>query len=154
VSFSSRDEVTALIEAAYASPDENFQASAVFAMGRNGDQRWASQVLRELDSAKPEMRFEAARAAGELELTDAVAPLAQLAEDSDQLVREAAIWSLGQIGGPEAKEALLQLLERADIDEEDPIQDALDNLAFTDDVQDFSIFALDDEGDEGEFSLN
>jgi HEAT repeat protein len=155
IAFSGREEVPPLIEAAYHSSDELFRVSALFAMGRSADDRWAAQVLAELDSSRPEMRYEAARAAGELELTDAVASLARSAEDGDPQVREASIWSLGLIGGPEAKSVLLELLALADDDEADFIQDALDNLAFTDEVHDFSMLMLDDEDDdEGEFSLN
>ena len=43
--------------------------SALFAMGRTADSRWAKVVLSELESHEPAMRFEAAQAAGEMGLT-------------------------------------------------------------------------------------
>jgi HEAT repeat protein len=63
-------------------------------------------------------------------------------------VREAAIWSLSQVGGEEARRALNRLLRKADEDERDFIQDALDNLDFTEEMQDFSKIIFDEEGDE------
>jgi HEAT repeat protein len=154
VAYSSRPEVPPLVEAAYHADDLKLQVSAVFAMGRNADaRRWARPVRAELASREPELRFEAARAAGELELTDAGPALADLAGDSDTQVREAAIWSLGQIGGDYARETLENLLEHAkDVDEREFIEEALDNLNFTDEVHAFSVFAVDgaDDGDDDE----
>jgi len=147
VAFSGREEVSPLIEAAYLSSEPKYRASAVFAMGRSADKRWAPQVLAELENGAPELRFEAARAAGELELPEAVPALARLAEDGDQQIREAAIWSLGQVGGPEAREALGRLLEAADEEDRDFIGEALENLDFTDEVQDLARIVLDDEGE-------
>jgi HEAT repeat protein len=106
VAYSSREDVPPIIEAAYRSPDAAWRASAMFAMGRNLDERWVPAILEELRSQAPEMRFEAARAAGEFELESAVSALADLTNDPDHDVQEAAIWSLGQIGGEKAREAL------------------------------------------------
>ena len=82
--------------------------SAVFAMGRNMDARWQQTVLDELDSDAPGMRYEAARAAGEMTLEDALPMLARLIDDEDLEVRLASVWALGQIGGRPAAEALSQ----------------------------------------------
>ena len=164
ISFSGRPEIPGLIEAAYASSDDRFRVSAVFAMGRHGNAgRWAKPVLAEMENGTPELRFEAARAAGELKLTEAVPGLTQLVEDGDPQVREAAIWSLSQIGGPEPRRVLTELLALTDEDEEehDFIEEALDNLDFTDEMHNFTPFDLgedddleDDEDDESGISLN
>jgi len=111
LAYADRPEVAALITQAYASDEPQMRVSAVFAMGRTADHAWAEQVQAEMKSPEPEMRFEAVRAAGELELTDAAGELAELTEDEDQEVREAAIWSLGQVGGEVAREKLTQLLD-------------------------------------------
>jgi len=156
VGFSARPEVAQLIAEAYASSEPKLRVSAIFAMGRSADTRWAPQVCAELENGTPEMRFEAARAAGELELTQAAPALEQLAEDGDSQVREAAIWSLGQVGGDHAQRVLTRLLRDADEDEQDFIQEALDNLAFNDDLHSFSLltFDEDDNPDDGEIYLN
>ncbi len=140
VAFSSRPEVPELISAASASADEKMRVSAVFAMGRSAEGRWAPQVAAELESVVPEIRFEAARAAGELELEDAVPALARMGDDSDRQVREAAIWSLSQIGGEDARKALKRLLRHAAPDEKEFVRDALDNLDFTDEVHSFPLY--------------
>jgi HEAT repeat protein len=106
IGFSGEEGVQGLIEAAYRNPVEKMRVSAVFSMGRSADQSWGPTVLDELESTNPEMRFEAARAAGELELKEAVPSLITLIGDSDREVQQAAISALGKIGGSEARSAL------------------------------------------------
>jgi hypothetical protein len=99
------------IQSAYNGDDRRMQISAVFAMGRTCDDRWSDLVIHELDSDDAEMRYEAARAAGELELEEAVPHLSRLAFDRDVEIKDVAIWSLGAIGGKEAVR-VLNLLAR------------------------------------------
>jgi HEAT repeat protein len=147
VAFSGREEIASLIETACASHDEKLRVSALFAMGRSADQRWAAHVQRELESETQEVRFEAVRAAGELELEQAVEALTELVDDTDAAVRNAAIWSLSQVGGAEAARVLQRLLDEADDDETDYLEEALENLAFADDVHSFTLLALGDDAD-------
>jgi HEAT repeat protein len=149
LAYSDRPEVASLIAKAYASDEAQLRVSAVFAMGRTADGEWAPQVRAEMKSSEPEMRFEAVRAAGELELTDAAQELADLTDDDDQQVREAAIWSLGQVGGQVALNALTQLLEQADDEDmQDFIEEAMENLQFTNEVAQFSLLEFGPDGDE------
>lgn len=113
ISNCSRDMVTGAIRRAYRSGDPRMQVSALFAMGRSCDDEWSPQVLAALNHDDPEFRYEAARAAGELELEEAVQPLSRLVFDDDVDVRDAAIWSLGEIGGKEALRTLNLVLEDA-----------------------------------------
>ena len=107
IGFSSEAGVREIIEAAYYHESEKMQASALFAMGRSADPYWRKILLQELDNPNPELRFEAARACGELELASAVPHLARIiADDPDQEVRQEAIWALGHIGGQQAREIL------------------------------------------------
>lgn len=131
--YSSRDEVIPLIEDAFASGDRNWIASALYAMGRSADERWTPQVLKMLGSQHPQLRAEAARAAGELEIHDALPVLLDLIEDTDDNTRMASIWSLSQIGGEGVSEVLEKLYDECeDEDELDLLENAIDNLAFTD----------------------
>jgi HEAT repeat protein len=125
LSYSGRPEVAPIIEAAYHTGDAAWRASAVFAMGRNLDERWVPIVQAELESAVPEMRYEAARAAGELEIQNAIASLAKLTLDPDLQIQEAAIWSLGQIGGEQASAALRLRRRTAGPELHEAIDDAL-----------------------------
>ena len=148
LAFSNQPELAALITEAYASDELSMRVSAVFAMGRTGDSQWAATVTEELESSEPEMRFEAVRAAGELELTDSASQLVELTSDDDQQVSEAAIWSLGQVGGEVARRALTELLEQAEDDEtRDFIDEAIENLEFTNEIAEFSLleFGPDDD---------
>lgn len=130
VGYSSRTEVPPLIEDAYYDEAHRMRVSAVFAMGRSADERWASYVLHELESEDPELRYEAAQAAGELGLSDAVPLLADLLESGDIEVKSVAIWSLGEIGGPEARRTLTEAAHSTDDDDLlEAIDDALSMAA-------------------------
>jgi HEAT repeat protein len=82
-------------------------------MGRSHDSRWLPVVLSELESDEAELRYEAARAAGNLGLADALPLLLDAARDEDVEVRQAAIGAIGQIGGRGAVRALERLTDDA-----------------------------------------
>lgn len=129
VSYSGDERVPPLIEQAYAEPNERWRVSSVFAMGRSADPRWAEQVLRETESLNAEIRFEAARAAGELQLRKSLPILTRLVHnDEDYQVREVAVWSLGQIGGDAAKKVIEEILNDEDSELYDAAEMALDEL--------------------------
>ncbi len=141
--FSSRAELPPLIETAYNSGDIDWLMTALFAMGRSANKRWDPQVLAMLGHIRPAIRAEAASAAGELEIPDAVPYLLDLLDDDDQDVRMAAIWSLSQIGGEGVRGALEDMLAATDIDEEADLLDAaLENLTFNEDFQLYSLMSL------------
>jgi len=145
--FSSRKEVAPLIESAFASADDDWLVTALFAMGRSANSRWKSHVLKMLDHPRPPVRAEAASAAGELEIKAAVPKLIELLEDVDMDVRMASIWALSQVGGPGVRSALENMLESTDYDEEaHQIENALDNLDFTEEMQDLALMDLSDDG--------
>jgi hypothetical protein len=106
LSYVDTGDVVALIRQAYKAPEEKVRISAIFAMGRSADTRWAHEVRQELFSPNPELRYEAAWACGELQLSETVSELEELTEDVDPEVQEAALWALGQIGGDKAREIL------------------------------------------------
>lgn len=120
-----REEVPELIQEAYESDEPHLRVSAVFAMGRSCDEDWSSVVLNELQSEDPEMRYEAARAAGELGLQDAVPYMAELLADEDREVMEMAVWALGEIGGGEARHLLEDAIERAEINNDEGLMEAI-----------------------------
>ncbi len=112
IAFLTDDCVRDIVSAAYEEPYEDMRISAVFSMGRTNDPYWAQTVLAELTSANPAMRYEAARACGELELQESVPELIRLVSDPDREVQFASIGALGQIGGPRARHTL-QILSRS-----------------------------------------
>lgn len=117
-----------MIRTAYDEATHEMRVSAIFAMGRSADPVWREIILAELDSPSPEIRFEAARAGGELELKEAVPALLDLLLDPDREIQEAAIWALGQIGGQRAKQALTLLIQGDDPDLADAAEDAMGEL--------------------------
>jgi HEAT repeat protein len=147
--FSSREEIPALIEAAYASSDMDWLVTALFAMGRSANSRWNAQVLKMLDHEHPPVRAEAASAAGELEIKASVPKLIELIDDHDADVRMASIWALSQIGGVGVRAALENLLDSTeDDDEANQIDNALENLDFTEEMQDLALFEIPEDGND------
>ena len=131
--YSSRPEVPPLIQAAYDSSDESSKRAALMAMGRSGDPRWREPVIAEMRNPSPEMRREAAQAAGELELRQSVPELLELLEDANLDVQRQAIWALGQIGGKVAERGLRRLLRTApDAEIAGKTEESLEYLAFVD----------------------
>ncbi len=149
--FSSREEIPPMIESAYYSGNRDWIISALFAMGRSFNHQWHPLVLEMLDHDDPEIRFEAVRAAGELEMKTAIERLIDLLNDSNSDIRLAAVWSLSQIGGEGVQDALEELYEETEDEEEvEFIEQALENLTFTEEIEAFSIMELSDEFDEEE----
>jgi HEAT repeat protein len=89
-------------------------------MGRSSDRQYSDVVRKELHNVLPAMRLEAARAAGELEVSEAVPELGRLLDDPDPEVAMVAIGALGQIGGESAR----QILQRAGESDDDEIVEA------------------------------
>lgn len=130
ISYLGDETVRDIVMTAYADDDARMRATAIFAMGRSADPYWKRTVAQELYSPDPQMRFEAARAVGELEFKAAVPRLVELVQDADREVQSAALTSLGQIGGREARRALVQVIEGEDDVAREIAQDALDELEF------------------------
>jgi HEAT repeat protein len=106
-------------------------------------------VLEQLENDDDEIRFEAARASGELEIKAAAPILINLLDDPDREVRFAAIWSLSQIGGEDVAEALEAQYDQAEDEEEiELIDSAMDNLAFTEGMEEFTLLDLPEDDDD------
>jgi HEAT repeat protein len=127
-SFADDAAVRKVVSEAFDSGDHGLQCSAVHAMGRSLDRRWLPTVLGELESDEPELRFEAARAAGLLGSADALPLLLEAARDDDAEVRHAAINAIGQIGGRGAVRALERLAEDAGAADLELIDAALEEV--------------------------
>jgi HEAT repeat protein len=149
LAYFDRPEVSEIIELAYQDEEDIMRLSAVFAMGRSADEEWSEQVLDELEREDPAMRYEAARAAGELLIAEAVPLLSRMVADPDLEVRVVAAWALGQIGGPEAQRVLQICLEAGDEALREAAEEALDEIEFMEGSLDFPLYEF-EEGDEDE----
>jgi HEAT repeat protein len=124
---SSHDLVLPSIQSAYQTDDSRLRLSAIVAMGRSADERWESTVMNELvNTTVDEMRLEAARAAGELQIQEAVPHLARLLEDEDREGQEIAINALGEIGNREAMRLLNAAMDQAEAAEDDDMIDLIE----------------------------
>jgi HEAT repeat protein len=144
--FSSDPRISRLIEEAYNLDNDEWLISALIASGRSANVQWIPRVIENIAHTDNLVRLRAVQASGELVAKKAVEHLIECLQDPDDEVRMAAVWSLSEIGGPEAREAIeIMLEETEDEDEIDMIEDALENLEFSDMVEEFSILDLDEE---------
>lgn len=154
--YSSRIEIIMLIESAFERTDPTWVASALRAMGRSHDERWLEDVIGKLLDDDPRIKFAAVEAAGELNIQDAGPILLKMLEDEeeDDDVIAAAIWSLSQIGGDDARVYLLHLIEQTD-DEAltEYLEEALENLDFIEELNKFDLLSLDADDDLEEIDL-
>ena len=143
--YSSRPEVVTVIESAYHRENPDWQASALFAMGRSADERWEDHILSSILDEIEIVRLAAVEAAGELGLDSARAALFKLLEDEeDDNIAGAAIWSLSQVGGEDVRIYIQNLIDQSEDDEQvEFLEDALDNLFFTEDLAKFDLLNLD-----------
>ena len=154
--YSGRQEVIPLIDSAYHDKNPDWVVSALFAMGRSNDERWKKQVLSKLHDPDDDIRSEAVHAVGELELPSSRSILLDLLEDEEDLeLRREIIWALSKIGGEGVRDRLEELLDaETDDGEADFIEEAIDNLAFTEDMAQFNLFDLDSDTDLHEEDLD
>lgn len=140
LAYINTEDIRRLIDRAYTHGDPRMRESALFAMGRSADRFWSETVLGDLDDPSPAIRYEAARATGELHLRRAVSRLIELANDSDREVQEMAIWALGQIGGKRARQALETWAEGEDEVKAEAANAALEEIEFSDFSFDMFLF--------------
>jgi HEAT repeat protein len=143
--YTSRPELDELIISAFNRPDPLWQATALFTAGRSSDNRWQEQILIGLNSEDVPVRLAAVQSAGDLELKAARKILLDmLEEETDDDVYQALIWSLSQIGGEDVRTYLDAILAQAEDDEQiEFIEEALANLSFTEDMEEFDFLAVD-----------
>jgi HEAT repeat protein len=118
-------------------------------MGRSADERWEKQVLSNIRNPNEDIRIEAIRAAGELGLQATRALLLDQLEDEEDLEnRREIVWALSKIGGTGVRNRLEELLDAEEDDAEAGfLEEAIDNLAFNEDMGLFDLldFQPDDE---------
>jgi hypothetical protein len=148
--YSSRPEVATLIQSSFSRENPDWQASALVAMGASSDERWEEPVLARILDENTTVRLAAVEAAGELRLASARTLLLQVLEEEDpDEVSSAAIWSLSQLGGEDARVYIQNLLDLAEDDHDAQfLEDALENLEFTDELNRFDLMSVESDQDE------
>lgn len=130
--FCDSPEAHTVISRAYAHSEQLMRESAVVAMGRSMQPTWFPYIEQELRSVSPALRYEAARAVGELsdDGRQFLPALLPLIDDDDSEVALTAIRSLGQIGGPDARRVLRRLSRSKDPSRSQAADEALEELTF------------------------
>jgi HEAT repeat protein len=153
IAYSGSKGVAQIIREAYNSPEEKMRVSAVCGMGRSADRQWVGTIVREMASRSPEMRYEAARAAGELEARPAVPALAELLQDVDREVQEVAVWALGQIGGKRASQLLYKCYEEGDEGLQEAAGEAIEEMSLMRGME-LPLFLFEPDADEDDADLD
>lgn len=146
--YASHPDIPGFIEQAYETDNEEWLQSALFAMGRTYNSRWIDWVMDMFDHPDSLVRYEAVRAAGELEAKAARESLFDLLEEGtdDEDIYFAAIWSLSKIGGRGVRDLIESSLEETDdLAEINFLEEALENLNFTEQVSNFDMMLFGDE---------
>lgn len=132
--FASSSDVRAQIRRAYDDFDQQMRESALVAMGRSMLPEWLPSIQDELESDVPSLRYEAARAMGEMGeiCRNSLGALLPLIHDEDVQVAQATIWALGQIGGTKARQALQRLADDEDTQLAQAASEALEELLLDD----------------------
>ncbi len=143
LAYCGKQEILELIKKAYDSDKKAWKIAALEAMGRSADHHWKDHVLANITNPDGDLQYEAIRASGELELKAARDLLLRvLAEEiSNNDIYYQTIWALSKIGGGSVRETLQDLLDNANNEEEiEVLEMALDNLDFTDDSSELTLF--------------
>lgn len=143
--YADRTDVHALIQDGIDSSEHALRVGAMLAMGRSADSRWGPIVIQGLTDPHPELRLEAARAAGELTLSEAVPALFTIAQEDSRETMLEAVWALGEIGGRAAERALERIAAQLDDDAETAtaVDDALAMAALGEGEVDWLALGLD-----------
>lgn len=126
-------DVDIAIDRAYETGDLEFKQSALFAMGQSSEVKWLPKILHEFIHTNPAIRYEAVTACGLLGDDTTVSNLINLTQDEDTQVQLAAISALGEIGGPLAKQSLLNSIENSNKTVGEAAKGAMANLEFDED---------------------
>ncbi len=130
----------AIIPLVYASLTSNIDteiASGLRAVQNSLNQRWAANVIENLDHPNPDVQYEAIKAVGELQLKRARNRILRLLAQFDQLdddILDATILTASQLGGNQVRE-MIEMIEEVFEDEEDMVdlfEEAKSNLELVD----------------------
>lgn len=128
------DRLPDLIRELYDAGDTESRVYAVRAMGRQASRGWVPKLIESMQSPDEELRQEAAGAARYLFDRRLVPFLMEIALDDEREVRLAAIASLGETAGEDARQALRQLAESGDEEIAEAADEALANARLIDNV--------------------
>jgi len=150
VSVLNLPQVKKTISEAYHSKDNTLKISAIYSMGKNCDPNWLPLILKEFSNTNDEIRYEAARACGEIGEEEAVPDLIYLLDDPDIDVQVNAIKALGEIGGSEAKDYLVKCLASPNDVIKEAAELALEQIAAEEDTLSFDMSDFEFDEDESE----
>lgn len=106
-----RESVKALIDVVEGDGHPMPRQAAVIALGMIGEPQATDALVEALESAPPDVRFQAATSLVQVNPKAAKGPLRRALKDEDPEVRGAAIAALGDLGDPKSANAVARLLD-------------------------------------------
>ena len=113
--FASPESVEPLIRVLRTDPIRYVRMRCLEALGSLADERAAAELIRFLADPDAELVWKAAEALGRAKRREALGYLVGLFSHPDMYVREKAAEALGNLGTPEAREPLRQVVEDEDL---------------------------------------
>ena len=136
-------DLTEAIDKAIHDYNDDWVHSALIAIGKSGKTQWNDYVFDNLDSPIEDIRIEAIRTAGELELQDALSELYAATKEGIKEIRMAAAWSLSNFSDKNIQSTLNEMLENAEDEEEEAlIEDAIDNHMISSEIMSFNFLEI------------
>ena len=123
--------------------NDDWVRSALIAIGKSGKTQWNDYVFDNLDSPIEDIRIEAIRTAGDLELQDALSELYAATKEGIKEIRMAAAWALSNFSDKNIHSTLEEMLENAEDEEEEAlIEDAIDNHMISSEIMSFNFLDI------------
>lgn len=136
-------DLTEAIDKAIHDYNDDWVRSALIAIGKSGKTHWNDYVFDNLDSPIEDIRIEAIRAAGDLELQDALSELYAATKEGIKEIRMASAWALSNFSDKNIHSTLEEMLENAEDEEEEAlIEDAIDNHMISSEIMSFNFLDI------------
>ncbi|MCP4129407.1 MAG: HEAT repeat domain-containing protein [bacterium] len=151
LSFDTTEKEDAVIAEWIKSGTPEYRMSAIFSIGRSGEEKWANTIKEIIHTDENfDIRCEAVRAAGEVCSEKLIKDLVIIIHGTNRELTIEAIIALGKIGGEEVEDILFELTDSDDTELADYAQEALDEVAEFNDLDEDDDFDNDFDKDDGD----
>lgn len=141
-----------LIGKAFAHKESSWQEAAVYAAGKMSDQQWLGNILNALQHPDIDVRLAAVLVCGNNMISVARQPLIEMLddEDNDEIFHN-IVWSLSCIGGEDVRTVIEAIIAETEEELEiEMLEEALENLSLTEEMEQFDLFKFDADDEEFE----
>ena len=134
-----------LIGRAFAHNEASWQEAGIYAAGKVSDTQWLGNILNALQHPDIDVRLAAVSVCGNNMISASRQPLIEMLEDeeNDEIFHN-IIWSLSCIGGEDVRTVIEAIMAETEEEMEiEMLEEALENLSLTEEMEQFDIFKFD-----------